>query len=181
MARPALFDPIVRTERLELVPWTVAMIDAFITGDRAAAERSLDIVFPEPFAPPPETADVLEFFRAVVDGDESDGAFLPRMIVRREDRMALGSIGCMTPDDSGAAFFGYGVYPTFEGLGYASEAAAGLVDWCLQQPGVEIVRATIPVGHVASEIVSTRAGLQNTGRQEIDGEVTLNVWERSRT
>jgi ribosomal-protein-alanine N-acetyltransferase len=180
MVGTSTFDPVVRTERLELVPWTIPLIDAFIAGDRAAAERSLGIVFPEPFTPPPETADVLEFFRAVVEGDESGGAFLPRMIVRRDDRMAVGSIGCMSPDDSGASFFGYGIYPEFEGSGYASEAAVGLVDWCLQQPGVEIVRATIPVGHVASEIVSARAGLSNSCRQEIDGEITLNVWERSR-
>jgi RimJ/RimL family protein N-acetyltransferase len=174
-------DPVVRTAQLELVPWTVALIDAFIAADRTAAEHSLGIVFPEPFAPPPETDDVLQLFRQLVANDDSGGAFLPRMIVRSADRVALGCIGCMGPDESGAALYGYGTYPEFEGRGYASEAARGLVDWALHQPGVELVRATIPVGHIASEIVSTRAGLTNTGRQEVEAEMTLNIWERSRT
>ena len=173
-------DSIVRSERLELIPWSAELVDAFIAGDRIAAERALDIVFAEPFAPPPETGDVLDFFRQVIVGDDSGGAYLPRMIVRRADRMALGSIGCMSPDADGASFYGYGIYPQFEGNGYASEAAALLVEWALALPEVKTVRATIPVGHVASEIVSTRAGLTSTGRVETDGEMTLNVWERSK-
>lgn len=171
---------IVRTARLEMIPWTLPLIDAFIAQDRAAAEASLDINFPEPFSPPPETDDVLSLFRTIVAGDKHNGAFLPRMIVRTADRMALGSIGCMSPDKTGASMYGYGIYPTFEGHGYASEAAAALVDWVLALDGVRAVTATIPIGHTASEIVSTRAGLVNTGRQVVDEGMTLNVWERRR-
>ena len=125
-------DSVVRTDRLELIPWTKGLIDAFKAGDRAAAEASLDVVFPDPFGPPPETGDVLDFFRQAITSDSSGGAFVPRLIVRIADRMAVGSIGCMPPDESGASMYGYGVYPEFEGNGYASEAARGMVDWALE-------------------------------------------------
>ena len=123
---------------------------------------------------------MLSYFRTVIAEDASGGAYVPRMIVRAADRMAVGSIGCGPPDTSGASLFGYGVYQAFEGQGFASEAAKGLVDWALGLAGVRSVTATIPVGHTASEIVSTRAGLTNTGRQFEEEGMTLNIWERTR-
>jgi RimJ/RimL family protein N-acetyltransferase len=172
--------PVVETERLELVPWTLELIDGFLTRDRAMAESALDVTFPEPFGPPPETGDVLDYFRATVASDRSAGAFVPRLIVRREDRLAAGSIGINLPDGEGVAMIGYSIYPSLSGQGHASEAAAALVEWGLWLPGVTVIRATIPVGHTASELVAGRAGLTATGEQvedEADG-MTLNVWER---
>ena len=173
-------DMVVRTSRLELIPWSTALIDAFQAGDKAAAEAAFDVVFPEPFSPPPETGDVLDYFRHSINADTSGGAFSPRMIVRSTDRVAIGSIGCGAPNDAGETVFGYSVYPTFEGNGYASEAARGIVDWALGLDAVEVVTATIPAGHIASEIVATRAGLSNTGAQIEDEGMTLNVWQRRR-
>ena len=174
-------DTIVRTARLELIPWTLPLIDAFMANDRAAAEAALGIIFPDPFAAPPETDDILPLFRNVVAEDTSEGVFVPRMIVRIADRMSVGSIGCMTPDEAGASLYGYGIYPAFEGNGYASEAAAGIVNWALALDGIHSVTATIPVGHTASEIVSSRAGLVNSGRQTQGDGMTLNIWERRRS
>ena len=171
---------VVRTPRLELIPWTIALVDSFAAGDKAAAEAAMGITFPEPFGPPPETGDVLGYFRDSIAVDTSDGAYLPRMIVRSDNRMAVGSIGCGVPSGAGETLFGYSVYPDFEGNGYASEAARGIADWVLGRDGVEAVTATIPVGHVASEIVANRAGLMNTGRQIEDEGMTVNVWERRR-
>jgi RimJ/RimL family protein N-acetyltransferase len=172
-------DAVVRSKRLELIPWTIELIDGFLAGDRLQAEATLAVTFSEPFEPPPETGDVLEFFKAGIVSDTSEGAFLARMIVRAVDRIAIGSIGLSAPDDNGVSTFGYGVYPQFEGRGYASEAAVALVDWGLTLPNVRAIRATIPIGHTASEIVSRRAGLTMTGEQiEDEKEGTLNVWER---
>ena len=107
----------VRTARLRLIPWNLELIDAFMSGDGERAASALEIVFPEPFAPAPETGDVLEFFRRAVAEDDADGAFLPRMIVRDADAMAVGSIGLGAPDEQGVSVTGYSVYPQFEGLG----------------------------------------------------------------
>ena len=168
----------IRTPRLKFVPWTLELVDAFIANDRAAAEQALRVKFPEPFGPPPETGDVLQFFRDSIEHDASNGAFVVRMIVRSEDQMAVGNIGMVAPDEAGRAMYGYSVYPEFEGNGYASEAAKALLDFGLALNSVTAIYATIPVGHRASEIVSTRAGLTNTGTEVEDEGMTLNVWER---
>ena len=173
-------DREIRTPRLILVPWTLELTDAFIENDRAAAERSLDLRFPEPFGPPPETGDVLLFFRDSIEHDASNGAFVVRMMVRSEDRMAVGNIGLVAPDEAGRSMYGYSVYPEFEGNGYASEAARAIVDFGLSLDSVKTVYATIPVGHTASEIVSSRAGLTLTPHQIEEEGMILNVWERSR-
>ncbi len=171
----------ITTERLALVPWNVELIDGFLTGNRALSESALEVVFPEPFGPPPETGDVLEMFRAGIASDTSGGAFVPQLIVRREDCMAVGGVGLGPLDESGVSTFGYSVYPRFEGQGYASEAASALVEWGLRLADVSAIRATIAPGHTASELVSSRAGLTMTGEQINDEkEGMLNVWERSR-
>lgn len=171
----------INTPRLSLITWSLDLVDAFAALDRTGAEAALDIRFPEPFAPPPETDDILDFFRTAIEQDRSDGAFLPRMIVRTEDRMAVGSIGLTPPDDDGRSMYGYGIYPIFEGNGYASEAAVALVEFGLSLDAMRAVFATIAVGHLASEIVSSRAGLTLTDQQIEDDGMTLNVWERRRS
>jgi RimJ/RimL family protein N-acetyltransferase len=105
---------------------------------------------------------------------------VPRLIVLRDDRLAVGSIGINPPDDDAVALIGYSVYPSLTGQGFASEAAAGLVEWGLRRPEINAIRATIPVGHTASELVAGRAGLTLTGEQVEDEheDRTLNVWER---
>ncbi|HUQ43705.1 MAG TPA: GNAT family N-acetyltransferase [Candidatus Limnocylindria bacterium] len=64
----------------------------------------------------------------------------------------------------------------WQGRGYASEVAAGLVEW-LRANAAGAVIAHIAPGHVASERVADRAGLAPTGVVE-DSEV---VWRLSAT
>ena len=90
--------------------------------------------------------------------------------------MVVGSIGINSPDEHQEAMTGYSVYPDFEGNGYASEAAIALCQWGIARADIRAIRATIAVGHIASEVVSARAGLVQTGEQIEDEGVTLNVW-----
>ena len=176
---PSLINSVVHTNRLLLISWTLDLIDAFLCESRDKAEQALSVRFPEPFGPPPETGDVLAYFRSMVADDDSDAAFVPRLIVRTADRLVVGSIGINPPDDHGQAMTGYSVYPAFEGNGYASEAAKALCDWAMEQSGIASIKATIRAGHTASEIVATRAGLTRSGAQEEDEGMTLNVWLRT--
>ena len=61
----------------------------------------------------------------------------------------------------------------WQGHGYASEAAAALVDW-LAQTGVATVIAFVHPGHAASSAVARRIGLGPT-EELVDGEL---VWRR---
>ena len=173
-------NAIVFTARLELIPWDLTLIDAMIAGDGASAARAIGAAFPDPFAPPPETGDVLGFFREKVAEDASGGLFAPRMMVRATDRVVLGSLGVMAPDGDGQALTGWGVYPEFEGNGYASEAARALLDHVLDGVPDITILATIRIGHLASEKVATRAGMSRTDEVTDEDGMTLAVWNRSR-
>jgi RimJ/RimL family protein N-acetyltransferase len=167
-------------DRVELIAWNLALIDAFEANDSLAAELAFNAQFPDPFRPPPETDDVLGFFRGIVQSAERGALFAPRMIVRKWDRMSVGSIGITPPDQGGHAMIGYSVYPEFEGNGYASESAKTLVEYGLAMDGIIGIYATIHQGNIGSEIVAGRAGLMFTGEERIEGDDHLNVWRRLR-
>ncbi len=174
-------SPSLWTPRLELVAWTVPFVDALIAQDRAALRRLVDATFPEPFAPPPETGDVLIFFREMLASDPVWQDFPPRLLVRRADRAAIGAAGIAgPPDDAGMVLLGYGIYPEFERQGFATEAAVCLIDWALERDGVDRVRATIKPDNPASRRVAAKAGMRQCGLIEHTDDGPLELWEIDR-
>lgn len=167
----------IGSARLLLLPMTVALIDALIAGDETGADAALDVRFPAPFRPPPETDDVLDVFRGQVAGGTD---FPPYLIVRAADRAVIGSAGTSAPDHDGVVVLGYGVYPEHEGHGYATEAATALCRARLADDRVRLVRATIPLGHTASERVAGRAGLSATDHVVEEDGRRLRYWESTR-
>jgi RimJ/RimL family protein N-acetyltransferase len=74
---------------------------------------------------------------------------------------------------------GYGIHTEHRGKGYATELLTLLTEWALEQPEVDLVRATITPGNVASLRVAAKAGFTASGGIEHDeqhGEVI--VFER---
>ncbi len=100
---------------------------------------------------------------------------------RRDDGEAVGVCGLGGPPDTdGAVTLGYSVYPYLEGRGYATEAAGALVAWAMAQPGVQLVRATVPLGHAASMGVARKLGMTDVG-WAVDPEAgEVAVFERAR-
>jgi RimJ/RimL family protein N-acetyltransferase len=169
------------SQRLDFPILTVAALEALMAGDRAGLEAEMGARFPEPLSPPPLMADALPLFRDTLRADPGAGPWWARLIVVRATGEAAGSIGFSGgPDAEGTVTLGYSVYPSYQRLGIASEAAASMVAWALTQPGVRAVQATIPPGHVASEKVAAAAGMEPTGRTIDDpDEGPVAVWERT--
>ena len=67
-------------------------------------------------------------------------------LLERESETAVGAVGFKGPPDAdGMVEIGYGVVPSREGRGYATEAAAAVVAFAFAQPDVKTVRAhTLP-------------------------------------
>ncbi|MGI8477260.1 MAG: GNAT family N-acetyltransferase [Thermomicrobiales bacterium] len=173
--------PDIETPRLVLVAWSLPVVDAMIAGDAALLSRSLDVSFPQPFRPPPGIDDALQFFRGRYADDPDAGGWPDRLILRREDRMVVGSAGIFAPGaEDGACALGYGVYPEFEGRGYASEAAAALVAWAFGHRHAASAVAAILPANIASQRVAAKAGLTFTGRTAVEDEGEMQVWERIR-
>lgn len=87
-------------------------------------------------------------------------------VVHRERRCVIGSAGFKgAPDSDGMVEIAYGILPSDEGQGYATEAAAALVAYA-RDHGARLVRAhTLPVANA-----STRVLLKN-GFRHVDSVV----------
>jgi ribosomal-protein-alanine N-acetyltransferase len=102
-------------------------------------------------------------------------------LVHRGTRAAIGSAGFKGPPDStGTVEIAYGIAPSFEGQGYATEAAAALVGYAFDTPRVELVRAhTLPTANASTRVLAKCGfGHVDTVVDPEDGPVWR--WERTR-
>lgn len=98
----------------------------------------------------------------------------------KEDRCVIGSAGYKgAPDSTGIVEIAYGIVPSYEGKGYATEAAAALVTYAFDQ-GARLVRAhTLPVTNASTHVL-LKCGFRHVGPilDPEDGPVWR--WERLR-
>lgn len=166
----------LETARLRLVQLDMASIDAWIARDARLLEQLTGARFPEPVDAPPLFDSDLPRIREQLAGGRESG---PWLFVLRETREPVGA-GGTAPAGKGVLLMGYSIWPRHQKRGYASEAAAALSAHALGLPGVKRIRATIPVGHVASERVATSAGFRRVGK-DFDPDVgEVGVFELSR-
>lgn len=102
-------------------------------------------------------------------------------LVLRESGHRIGSAGFKGPPDAhGVVEIAYGIEPEYEGRGYATEAAAGLVSFALNSGQVRIVRAHTLAEANASARVLSKCGFRRMGEilDPEDGRVWR--WERSK-
>ncbi len=171
-------DEVILTERLEMRPLEVDAIDALIARDSAALSAILTTNPTTPIELPEEFADALPFIGDAVRTDPTLAQWWARLLIRRHDRAAVGSVGLGgRPSADGTVVIGYTVFPAFEGSGYATEGTRGLISWALRQDGVTRVRATIPPWHAASIRVATKAGMRPVGEDEDPDVGRVMVWE----
>jgi [ribosomal protein S5]-alanine N-acetyltransferase len=153
----------VETPRLQLRPWSPALIITLIEQP----ERF------EPLAAFPAAAGLREFF---VSGEISP-EWLARLrdaagpdpwrhgffVVDREERVVIGTAGFKGPPDAdGMVEIAYGIVPSFEGRGYATEAAMALVRFAFDTPEVTLVRAhTLPEANASTRVL-TKCGFRHT-------------------
>ena len=82
------------------------------------------------------------------------------------------------PKEEGIAEIAYGIVPTFEGRGYATEVASMLMAFALQDPRVRIIRAhTLPTENASTQVL-LKNGFEKLG-EVIDPEDGL-VWRWER-
>ncbi|HJU67130.1 MAG TPA: GNAT family N-acetyltransferase [Gemmatimonadaceae bacterium] len=153
----------LQTPRLRLVPWSPALLVTLIEQpDRFEALAGV-----------PAAPGLREFF---VSGDVSP-EWLARLttasgtdpwrhgffVVERERRAVIGTAGFKgAPDAEGMVEIAYGIVSSFEGRGYATEAAMALVRFAQQTPGVTLIRAhTLPEANASTRVL-TKCGFRHT-------------------
>ena len=103
-------------------------------------------------------------------------------VVHRESRLVIGSAGFKGPPDEDAMVeIAYGIVPGYQGLGYATEAAAALVAFAFGSGRVRVVRAhTLPTNE-ASTLVLTKCGFDFAGEVVDPEDGRVWRWERARS
>jgi RimJ/RimL family protein N-acetyltransferase len=158
------------THRLELVPMTLAIVEAVMAGRRGEAEAHVGAPLPAAW---PGRALIERAFCASIERIRED----PRtrlwgdrvMIARSGARRVIGSVVFHgAPGEDGLVEVAYGVEQDSQQQGYATEATLVSVAWALDQPGVRAVRATTPTWHTPSRRVLEKCGFRQIGSRESD-------------
>jgi RimJ/RimL family protein N-acetyltransferase len=123
------------TEKLEVAPLDLPQMRALHDGRRNDAASALDVVIPDGWSLEGESWLAMRIQQ--VEENSSWAPWLLRSIVRRSDRMLIGTVGFHGPpgshvlefESAGVVEFGYTVIEGFRRHGYATQAARALMDW----------------------------------------------------
>jgi ribosomal-protein-alanine N-acetyltransferase len=139
---------VIVTDRLDLVPSTIASLRAALRG-RAALAAELGVYVPETW--PPEYLDdvALEYTLAHLEDAPSQlGWWLYFVLLREGDsgRTLIGSVGYKgPPTPDGTVEVGYGIVADHRRRGYASECTRALVHRAFALPTVRrVIAETLP-------------------------------------
>jgi ribosomal-protein-alanine N-acetyltransferase len=145
---------------------------AALPGDRDAAVTligaSLDPEWPLP--------DILDLMPMHAPRSMPEASFGIWLIIEAAMNAVIGDIGFFGPPDAaGEMELGYSVVPSRRRRGYATEAAAGIVAWAFDQPGVTtIVAGTEPANDVSQRVLE-RVGFERTTASPVEIR-----WRRTR-
>ncbi|MEU2039312.1 GNAT family N-acetyltransferase [Nocardia niwae] len=153
------------TDRLILRSWTAAAAAAVLDEGRHAAWAA---DFP-------------------AEGDRVIAGLLParphwlgpyghRLVVERDSRLVVGSIGLFWPPADGELEIGYGIVASRRGRGYATEATVALTAHAFTAPGVRVVRAEVELSNPPSVRVLEKAGFEQVS--SADGIARFRVTSR---
>lgn len=160
---------ILSTERLDLHPLPLPLIEALLVEDLASARA----LAPYPVDERTFAGDgyVLELRRRQLRADPHELPWLYRAAVHRRTGQVVARAGFHAPPDAaGAVEIGYRVHPDWRRQGLATEIGRGLLDWAAGQGAVRCLASTAP-GNAASQAVLARLGFARTGEamDEVDG------------
>ena len=170
-------DGVIRSDRLDLVPLTPAVIDAILRRDAAATARLLGV---ETAVEWPGDRAILDMRLAQMLAEPALEPFLLRAIVHRERGEAIGHIGFHGAPDAPNLLeiglrgleLGYTVFEPHRRAGYATEAVHALMSWAHTVHGISDFVLSIAPGNVPSLRIAHRLGFayHSVHMDPVDGE-----------
>ena len=111
--------------------------------------------------------------------DAPDPWSLGFAVVDKKSRSVIGSGGFKgPPDGDGVVEIAYGIVPSFENRGYATEVVTALIDYCLDN-GARLVRAhTLPLKNASNRILA-KHGFDFVGEVNDPADGPVWRWERA--
>jgi [ribosomal protein S5]-alanine N-acetyltransferase len=140
------------TARLALRPITGEEASAVLAG-RRRADWAVDF--------PAEGDQVIAglLARTGLPADDQARQFGHRLVVERDGNIVVGGVGFFGPPQDGEVEIGYGIVPSRQRRGYATEAVQAMVADVLQVDGVQTVTANVDLDNPASIRVLEKSGL----------------------
>lgn len=170
----------LETVRLRLAPWAPAHLLALIEGEEpfeVNAGLPLADGLREHFVSGEVSPAWITQLRSAAGPDPWTLGFA---VVHRNDGCVIGSAAFKgAPDDDGMVEIAYGIAPSYEGRGYATEAAKALVAFALERVDVTTIRAHTKPENGASARVLSKCGFQNLGEVMDPDDGLVWRWERS--
>jgi [ribosomal protein S5]-alanine N-acetyltransferase len=104
--------------------------------------------------------------RTGLPADDHARRFGHRLVVERDTGAVVGGIGFFGPPQDGEVEIGYGIVPSRQRRGYATEAVRAMVADILRLDGVQTVTAHVDLDNPASIRVLEKAGLTLCAQSE---------------
>jgi [ribosomal protein S5]-alanine N-acetyltransferase len=169
----------VSSDRLDLVPMSLELMEALSRGDRDSAQQMVAYRIPADW--PHGMESTLRFRIAIArERPETLPMLLRALVLRSQPGVVVGRIGFHGPvDDDGMLEIGYEVFAPYRRQGYAREAVLAMFRWAQRDPSVLRFRATVSPENAPSRNLVAGLGFVEVGTQwdEEDGEET--IFERS--
>lgn len=147
----------IRTPRLELIPCSMEIAEAFAEGGRRGEIANLRI---PPEWPGPDILDFLPVYAEMLKHEPSVASWGIWLMIDRTERTVIGDLGFKgAPDEQGAVEIGYSILPVCRRRGLTFEAVQALVQWALQQ-GVKAVHAECLADNFASIRILEKLGME---------------------
>jgi len=165
-------NPELRSNRLDLVPMTLELMEALLRGDLVSAQRMVGYRIPSDW--PHVMGSVLRYRVPVARAQpESIPLLLRAMVLRADPEVVVGRLGFHGPADvDGMLEIGYEVFPEYRRQGYAREAVVAMFRWARSDPAVLRFRASVSPHNLPSRNLVTGLGFIQVGSHwdEEDGE-----------
>lgn len=170
--------PALVTERLRIVPITLAAIEAVLDHDKARAEAVIGARFPEQWPNDELVALGFPFSREALRAAPEIRLWGDSLVLLRDEPRVVGSVVFHGHPSDGVAEVAYSVEDASRGCGLATEATRACVAWALDQAGIAAVQATTFPWHLASLGVIRHLGMTQIGTRDHDTLGELLVFER---
>jgi [ribosomal protein S5]-alanine N-acetyltransferase len=164
----------IATSRLDLIPATVAMLEAELASPSAFASL-LGATVPDGWPPGEYDQSAISFFLdRVRENPDAVRWYSWYAVLRSENgqKILVGAAGFFgPPDENGQVEIGYSVVSTYEGQGYATEIVQALVQFAFSSGRVKRMIAHTHQGNIGSIRVLAKAGFGFVGTGQEVGVV----------
>lgn len=121
-----------------------------------------------------------EFMTRLETAKQSDPWQFGFAVIHKIDNMLIGMGGFPAPpDEEGVAEIAYGIAPSYQGKGYATEVTNALIDFASRDPRVRAICAHTLAKTNASTRVFEKCGFKKIS-ETVDPENDLPVWRWER-